>query len=772
MSSALAAALLLQDGDSPSAVTDDISDNNWLDQYRIPVGSWFEQTVEWIDENLEWALSIIEWPFQILFDILMNPNPNNDSLMSISWLWIVLGFFMLGSFLRNTRVGFMAGFMVFLCGILGREEFDNGVLDGGFWFQTSKTFGMIFVAVLLCTIVGLPLGVMCGRNDGVWNVTRPVLDALQVIHSFVWMLPFVAFWGIGEVSATMVTMMFALPPLVRLTNLGIRQVPEDVVEASRSFGSNEFRVLTDVQLPLARPAIMTGLNQTLLLAISMLGIAAIMGADGLGLLIFRAINNKDTALASAAGLAFFFVAVVLDRITQPEDGDGMSLFGRLSQSLSATVRRNPESLLDGIDLTEAASEAAAPAPAPEEEPAERLVPVEANERMGLLAVAGGSALAIIGALMPWTSDGSVLSSWGNIGDLSLLGFSFSGVNGRGGSWFGITLIVFALVAILAAVRPLVSPAERITERLSQLQVVLLGIVAAYLPIAFITNLFDIHIEALEMFALASLALVALITAVETWVKGTPRLGADGAVIMAVASVALPFGYLFAQGPAGATAASTGIGVYVALIGTLIAAGGGVWSILSAPYASQRPISSGVSLAGIVGVIFALGMAYTGATAAWFVDERAGFRNREFARGLADDGPGLGWPVLILGIVTAAIALLLVGLVRLSETNRWRVGAITSGLGLGIVAIPFAWSMVIAVTGDADYYNDLRSLSGAAVLFALIAGFIFFAMGRSAIKDFRRRKIYADLAPSAQSTGRKDEAQAATDDELVGAGGGS
>ena len=132
---------------------------------------------------------------------------------------------------------------------------------------------MVFVAVLLCAIVGIPLGIACGRIDAVWNVVRPVLDAMQVVHAFVYMLPVIFFWSIGVVPGTMVTMVFALPPLIRLTNLGIRQVPEEVVEASRAFGATELRVLTDVQLPLARPALMTGLNQTLLMSIAMIGIA-------------------------------------------------------------------------------------------------------------------------------------------------------------------------------------------------------------------------------------------------------------------------------------------------------------------------------------------------------------------------------------------------------------------------------------------------------------------------------------------------------------------
>ena len=150
---------------------------------------------------------------------------------------------------------------------------------------------------------------------------------MQVIHAFVYLLPFIYFWGVGRVAATMATMVFALPPLIRLTNLGIRQVPEDVVEASRAYGAPERRVLMDVQLPLARPAIMTGVNQTLLLAFSMLGIAAILGAGGLGSLLFRALGQQDVSLAAASGLAFFILAVILDRISQTEGTQG-GMFSR------------------------------------------------------------------------------------------------------------------------------------------------------------------------------------------------------------------------------------------------------------------------------------------------------------------------------------------------------------------------------------------------------------------------------------------------------------
>jgi len=281
-----------------------------------------------VDNNLKATLEIIEWPFLRLLNVIVD-----DWLLGMSWLTVCIAIFALGWAIRGFQIGALSFIGLTICGLLGED----------FWRETALTIGFIGVAVLLCVIVGIPIGVLCGRVDGAWKVVRPVMDAMQVVHSFVYMLPFIFFFGVGFVSATMVTMTFALPPLIRLTNLGIRQVPEDVVEASRAYGAPEWRVLMDVQIPLARPAIMTGLNQTLLLAISMLGVAAIMGAGGLGRLLFQAIANLDVALAGSAGLAFFLVAVVLDRLSQT-DTDSSNLFSRIAKAWAN--RRTPEKLLE------------------------------------------------------------------------------------------------------------------------------------------------------------------------------------------------------------------------------------------------------------------------------------------------------------------------------------------------------------------------------------------------------------------------------------------
>ena len=313
-------------------------DNKILDSWEIPFGSWMEEMINWVILNLGTLFDIIEWPFSFLFRNFVDGPEYHPwwEITDMSWVLVCGGVLVVGMITRNLRVGFGLAVLLALCGLLGNE----------FWEETTTTIGLIGVAVVLCVVIGIPTGILCGRIDGVWKVVRPVLDAMQVVHAFVYIIPFIFFFGLGPEPATIVTMVFAVPPLIRLTNLGIRQVPADVVEASRAYGASEIRVLFDVQLPLARAAIMTGINQTLLLAISMIGIAAIMGASGLGLLVYRAVLNLDTPLSTSSGLALFVVAVVLDRLTQTEAGEGTNLFARIRRAWAHW--RDPEALLDEI----------------------------------------------------------------------------------------------------------------------------------------------------------------------------------------------------------------------------------------------------------------------------------------------------------------------------------------------------------------------------------------------------------------------------------------
>lgn len=402
-----------------------IFDEGILDQWEIPVGQWVDQAVDWINNNLSHVLDVIRWPFQFLFD-----NVVQDILLSVSWVWVVAAFFVVGTLVRGVKVGVMAASALTLCGFLGT----------GYWTATMESVGLILVSVFLCAVIGIPLGILCGRVNAVWQVVRPILDAMQVIHPFVFMLPVIFFFGFREVPSTMVTMIFALPPLVRLTNLGIRQVPEDVVEASRSFGAPEFKVLTDVQLPLARPAIMTGLNQTLLLAISMGGIAAIMGAAGLGLLIFRAVSNLDVGLAGSAGLAYFIVAVVLDRISQPEASDAGNLFGRIRAAWSH--RKDPEGLLDKPGFARSVGPKAG---------AGAYTALTGGERTAAGITGLGAVVAIVAVFLTWSNDSGLISGYARSDDLDLPGGAFNGINAAGGSFYGILVLTAAAFALLAVV---------------------------------------------------------------------------------------------------------------------------------------------------------------------------------------------------------------------------------------------------------------------------------------------------------------------------------
>ena len=192
-------------------------DNAILDAWEIPFGFWMDEMVSWVVANLETALDVIKWPFSFLFrNFVVSPEYHPWwELTDMPWILVCAIVLVVATLTRNLRVGVGLAVMLALCGLLGNE----------FWEETVLTIGLVVVSVVICAIIGIPLGVLCGRVDGVWNAVRPALDAMQVVHAFVYIIPFIFFFGLGPEPATMVTMVFAIPPLIRLTNLGIRQVP-------------------------------------------------------------------------------------------------------------------------------------------------------------------------------------------------------------------------------------------------------------------------------------------------------------------------------------------------------------------------------------------------------------------------------------------------------------------------------------------------------------------------------------------------------------------
>jgi glycine betaine/proline transport system permease protein len=165
-------------------------------------------------------------------------------------------------------------------------------------------------------VVGVPLGILASRSDRFEAFLRPVLDAMQTTPAFVYLVPVVMLFSIGTVAGVIATIVFAMPPIIRLTNLGIRQVPTELVEAATAFGCTPWQTLVKVQVPLAMPTIMAGLNQTIMLSLSMVVIAALIGAGGLGMPVFQGLNSLQVGLAGVGGISIVLMAMVLDRITQ------------------------------------------------------------------------------------------------------------------------------------------------------------------------------------------------------------------------------------------------------------------------------------------------------------------------------------------------------------------------------------------------------------------------------------------------------------------------
>ncbi len=190
------------------------------------------------------------------------------------------------------------------------------LLSMNLWDQTARTLALVLTSTIIALILGIPLGILAARSDPAERIIRPILDFMQTMPIFVYLLPAVFFFGIGVVPAVIATVVFAMPPAIRLTNLGIRQVPAEMVEASVAFGSTPMQMLTKVQLPLALPSIMAGVNQCIMLSLSMAVIAAMIGAGGLGGVVYRAITRLEIGSGFEGGLAVVIIAIILDRITQ------------------------------------------------------------------------------------------------------------------------------------------------------------------------------------------------------------------------------------------------------------------------------------------------------------------------------------------------------------------------------------------------------------------------------------------------------------------------
>ena len=220
--------------------------------------------------------------------------------------WFVIGVIAAIAYHSSRRPGLTLGLVgaMMLIGVMG------------LWDMAMQTLALMVVATSIAVIIGLPTGIVLSRSDRVRTVALPVLDAMQTLPAFVYLIPALMLFGLGKVPAIFATVIYAVPPLIRLTDLGIRLVDREVMEASRSFGANSFQQLFGVQLPLALPNIMAGINQTTMMALSMVVIASMIGARGLGEQVLLGIQRLDVGKGTEAGIAIVALAIVFDRISQ------------------------------------------------------------------------------------------------------------------------------------------------------------------------------------------------------------------------------------------------------------------------------------------------------------------------------------------------------------------------------------------------------------------------------------------------------------------------
>lgn len=268
-----------------------------MDGFRIPIGEWVEGVVDWIRDNFEGFFDLIALVVRFLVDGL------TDGLLAVPVPVAIVLFALLGWLLRSWQMG--VGTLISFALIVAMN----------LWVPAMQTLSLVLVATLVALVIAIPLGIWSARNGTVRAILKPVLDFMQTMPAFVYLIPAITFFSIGVVPGLVATVIFALPPGVRLTELGIRGVDSETVEAGHAFGAKPGQILRGIQLPLAMPTIMAGVNQVIMLALSMAVLAGIVGADGLGKIVVQSVSTVNLALGVEAGLGVVIIAVFLDRVT-------------------------------------------------------------------------------------------------------------------------------------------------------------------------------------------------------------------------------------------------------------------------------------------------------------------------------------------------------------------------------------------------------------------------------------------------------------------------
>lgn len=273
----------------------------WLTANKIPVGKTARSVFDWLQANGAWFFDGLALGLETLIDgilwVLQTPHP-----------LIIIAFFVgLTWFLQRSWKTCLLIFLGFFF-----------ILNQDYWEETTESLTLVLSACVVCMAVGVPIGIAAAHRPNLYRAMRPVLDLMQTLPTFVYLIPAIVFFGIGMVPGLMATVIFVVPAPIRLTHLGVSSTPQPLLEAADAFGATGWQKLVKVELPYAVPQIMAGLNQTIMLSLSMVVIAALVGADGLGVPVVRALNQVNAALGFESGFVIVIVAIMLDRMLRVE----------------------------------------------------------------------------------------------------------------------------------------------------------------------------------------------------------------------------------------------------------------------------------------------------------------------------------------------------------------------------------------------------------------------------------------------------------------------
>lgn len=270
---------------------------DWLTDNKIPVGKAAKNVVDWLTDNFFWFYDGLATGLQAVVDlillILRAPHP----------LIVIAAFVALAWYLRRN-------FTVPVLTAVGLLF----IVNQGYWDETLETLTLVLSACIVCMGIGVPIGIAAAHRPRLYAAMRPVLDLMQTLPTFVYLIPAIVFFGIGMVPGLIATAIFVVPAPIRLTHLGISSTPKPLIEAGLAFGATPRQLLWKIEVPYAMPQIMAGLTQTIMLSLSMVVIAALVGADGLGVPVVRALNTVNTALGFEAGFVIVVIAIILDRM--------------------------------------------------------------------------------------------------------------------------------------------------------------------------------------------------------------------------------------------------------------------------------------------------------------------------------------------------------------------------------------------------------------------------------------------------------------------------